>query len=176
MGGPLASWMPVGFFWMFDAEGRLEDDMRANFHARMDAEEAARRGRAGRVVSLVPEIKRKEQEARDNWTLSAEDLDRIAADLWPGVHGPADEVTSVKGSKPKRPPLTYEAKHALQRLADNVIQISSILDGLTERALKGLAFEAARSITFQDEAVWQGISEEAKRREQIRAAHRTGRG
>lgn len=165
-----------GFFWQFDAEGRLEDDMRANFHARMDAEEAARRGRAGRVVSLVPEIKRKEQEAKENWTLTAEDLDRIAADFWPGINGPANEVTSVKGTKPKRPPLTYEAKHALQRLVDNVIQINGILDGLTERALKGLAFEAVRSSTFQDGALWQGIADEAKRREQIRAAHRTGRG
>ena len=124
----------------------------------------------------MPEIKRKEQEAKENWTLTAEDLDRIAADLWPSVHGPADEVTSVKGTKPKRPPLTYEAKHALQRLVDNVIQINGILDGLTERALKGLAFEAVRSSTFQDEALWQGIADEAKRREQIRAAHRTGRG
>ena len=165
-----------GFFWTFDAQGRLEDDVHASFHLRMDAEEAARRGRAGRVVSLLPEIKRKEQIARDNWTLSAEDLDRIAADLWPGVHGPADEVTSVKGKNPKRPPLTYEAKHALQRLVDSVFQINGILDGLSERALKGLAFEATRSSTFQDEALWQGISEEAKRREQIRAAHRTGRG
>ncbi len=165
-----------GFFWTFDAQGRLEDDVHASFHLRMDAEEAARRGRAGRVVSLLPEIKRKEQIARDNWTLSAEDLDRIAADLWPGVHGPADEVTSVKGKNPKRPPLTYEAKHALQRLVDSVFQINGILDGLSERALKGLAFEASRSSTFQDEALWRGISEEAKRREQIRGAHRTGRG
>ena len=70
------------------------------------------------------------------WTLTAEDLDRIAADLWSGINGPANEVTSVKGKNPKRPPLTYEAKHALSRLVDNVIQINGILDGLTERALK----------------------------------------
>ena len=54
-----------GFFWAFDAEGRLEDNAHTSFHLRMDAEEAARRGRAGRVVSLLPEIKRKEQVARD---------------------------------------------------------------------------------------------------------------
>ena len=92
------------------------------------------------------------------------------------MHGPADEVTSVKGTKPKQPPLTHDARHALQQLAGLVSQVDNILIGLSERALKGLAFEAVRSSTCDDEAFWRAIGEAAKRREQIRAAHRTGRG
>ena len=50
------------------------------------------------------------------------------------------------------------------------------LGGLSERALKGLAFEAMRMSTLGDEAIWRGVADEAKRCETIRAAHRTGRG
>ena len=59
-----------------------------------------RPARKGAVVDLVPEIKRRDLDARDRWTLTADDLDKIAADLWPGVHGQAPEVSTVKGAKP----------------------------------------------------------------------------
>ena len=54
--------------------------------------------------------------------------------------------------------------------------ITGKLNGLSERSLKGLAFEAARTRTVQEEALYKGVAEEAKRLEAIRAAHRTGRG
>ena len=85
-------------------------------------------------------------------------------------------MTTVKGAKPKKPKLTYEAKHALEKLATHVMGIQNILTGLSEKDLKGLAFEAIRTSTFEDEDVWRGIGEDAKRREAIRTAHRTGKG
>ena len=54
--------------------------------------------------------------------------------------------------------------------------ITGKLDGLSERSLKGLAFEAARTSILQEEALYKGVAEEAKRLEAIRAAYRTGRG
>ena len=65
------------------------------------------------VVDLVPEIKKRELQARNKWTLTADDLDRTAADLWPGMHGPADEVSTVKGKAPREPPLTNEGRWAM---------------------------------------------------------------
>ena len=50
------------------------------------------------------------------------------------------------------------------------------LGGLSERALKGLAFEAHRMSTLEDEDLWRGVADEAKRCEAIRAAYRTGKG
>ena len=64
----------------------------------------------------------------------------------------------------------------LQRLNDHVNAIKRELSRLSERALKGLAFEAIRSSMWEDEALWRGVADEAKRQEAIRAAHRTGRG
>ena len=85
-------------------------------------------------------------------------------------------MTSVKGAKPKKPPLTHEGRWALQRIEERVNAITIELGGLSERALKGLAFEAHRMSTLEDEALWRGVPDEAKRYEAIRAAHRTGRG
>ena len=47
---------------------------------------------------------------------------------------------------------------------------------LSERALKGLAFEAVRTGIWEDETLWSSVANEAKRLKAIRAAHRTGRG
>ena len=86
-----------GSYFEFDDEGRVDEHLRNSMADRMDIAFAPRAKSKGTVVDLVPEIKRRELDARDRWTLSADDLDKIAADLWPGVHGPAPEVSTVKG-------------------------------------------------------------------------------
>ena len=162
--------------WTFDDEGRVDRDMHRRMGELIDRIAEPARGRRGPVVDLVPEIKKREHQAQNEWILTADDLDRIAADLWPGVHGPAPEVSSVKGKAPRRPPLTQEARWALQKLNDHVNAIKSELGMLSERGLKGLAFEAIRSSMWEDETLWRGVADEANRLEAIRAAHRTGRG
>ncbi len=79
------------------------------------------------------------------------------------MHGPADDVTSVKGKTPKKPALTTEARWALDDIAKHVNAITGKLNGLSERSLKGLAFEAARTSIVQEEALYKGVAEEAKR-------------
>ena len=165
-----------GEHWTFDDEGRVDRDMNRRMVEILDRIAEPPATRRGPVVDLVPEIKKREQQARDEWTLTADDLDRIAADLWPGVHGPVPEVSSVKGKAPRKPPLTTEGRWALQRLNEHVNAIKTELGMLNERGLKGLAFEAIRSSIWEDETLWRGVAEEAKRLEAIRAAHRTGSG
>ena len=165
-----------GSYFEFDDVGRVDEHLRNSMADRMDLLGATRPKNKSSVVDLVPEIKRRELDARDRWTLTADDLDKLAADLWPGVHGPAPEVTTVKGVKPRKPPLTHEGRWALQRIEERVNAITVELGGLSERALKGLAFEAMRMSTLEDKAIWRGVADEAKRSETIRAAHRTGRG
>ena len=102
-----------GSYFEFDDEGRVDEHLRNSMADRIDLLGATRPRNKGQVVDLVPEIKRRDLDARDRWTLTADDLDKIAADLWPGVHGPAPEVSTVKGSKPRKPPLTHEGRWAL---------------------------------------------------------------
>ena len=165
-----------GSYWTFDTEGRISDDLITLVGERMKAHDAVQRAKRTKVTDLRPEIKLRELRAKHEWTPTAEDLDRITADLWPGVHGPAPEITSVEGAKPKKPPLTHAGRWALDRIEKHVEAITLELGGLSERALKGLAFEAQRMSTLEDEAIWRGIADEAKRWEAIRAAERTGKG
>ena len=46
--------------------------------------------------------------------------------------------SSVKGAKPKKPQLRYEARHALEQLNDHVNAIKRTLGMMSERSLKGL--------------------------------------
>lgn len=165
-----------GIYWNFNDEGRIDEDFRERFVEFMEAGATAARAKRATVVDLVPEIKKRELQARTEWTLTAEDLDRIAADLWPGIHGPAPDVSPVKGKRLRKPPLTNEARWAMERIETHVSSIRHELSGLSERALKGLAFEGQRLGLWEEEMLWRGISDECKRLEAIRAAHRTGHG
>ena len=129
---------------------------------------------AGRIVSLVPELKRRELEARYRWSVTQAIVDRIAADLWPGIYGPAPEVGSVKGKAPRRPPLPWQARDTLLRMGRHLDEIDRELLFLSEPSLRGLAFEAERTATTEHEALWRGIAGHARRQRAILTAHRTG--
>ena len=168
----------TGSFWTFDAEGRIDVALR---HAGTEwmnyaFSPASRRRTTGRVVDLVPELKRRELEARHRWSVTQDDVDRIAADIWPGVHGPASDITAVKGKAPRRPPLSWAAKDALIAIAPKLAGIDDQVTSLTEAGLRGFAFEAERHGSYEDAWLWMGVAEHARRRRAILAARRTGRG
>jgi hypothetical protein len=98
---------------------------------------------AGTVVDLRPEFKRKQWRSKYRWDITPEILDRIAADLWPGLAG-ASEIKAARGTAPKRPPLTSDARDKIGELHRAVSDIGSAIDDLSEVALKGFAFEARR--------------------------------
>ena len=64
----------------------------------------------------------------------------------------------------------------MDKIERQVAAIRHELSGLSERALKGIAFEAHHTGMWEEEMLWRGVSDEAKRLEAIRAAHRTGKG
>jgi hypothetical protein len=140
------------------------------------SDEAARASRA-KVVDLRPELKRRRWEAENRWDLSKEDLDRIAADLWPELDA-LEEVQVVRGKAPKRPPLTYEAKNAISEIDSKLYMLGFEIQKLSEVALKGFAFEALRHARTSDELkpLWEGIAAVAEHHRELKARHRTGRG
>ena len=167
----------AGHYWQFDAEGKIDAGLRESMREIMEvAHDNPLRRRQATVVDLMPDLKRRELHEKSRWTPTSDEVDRIAADIWPGITGPAPDVETVKGKAPRRTPLSYSAKHALRELAGEVGTICHRLAALTEYDLKGLAFEAVRTASFEDEALWKGIAEEAKRLQAIAAAHRAGKG
>lgn len=167
----------IGSFWTFDDEGFLDQDA---LFSKMDDYMSVAFGheskRQGRVVDLVPEIKKRRLNEKHRWPVTKEDLDRIAADLWPGINGPTEDVKAVEGKEPKRQVVSSSAKYAITEIGSEITNIQLRLGRLTEHDLKGLAFEADRTASFEDEALWKGVAVEARRLQVIQAAHRTGRG
>ncbi|MBM6593725.1 hypothetical protein [Microvirga pudoricolor] len=138
---------------------------------------AQEKKKPGKVVDLRPDVKRKQLLEPYRWDVTAEHLDRIAADLWPGL-AKANEVRTVKGSLRKIPPLTREGREAVDKLHSAVANMTNCLQGLSEAALKGLVYEADHLAAAYAEGrpFWQAITTEAQKYKDIQTQHRTGKG
>jgi hypothetical protein len=166
-----------GTYWTFDAQGKIHQDLHNSVAAALELHDNAARASRAKVVDLRPQLKKKEWEAKNRWDLSKEDLDRIAADLWPSVAA-LDDIKPVKGKAQKKPPLTYEAKDAIRELDHKLDMIRFSVRQLSETALKGFSFEARRHGEFSLELkpVWQAVAAVADHYRELKARHRTGRG
>lgn len=165
----------TGEYWKFDKVGKLdkEEFVSAISHLLAIPERAESAG----VIDLAPKIKRKEWEKENRWELSKADLDLIAADLeidgFPR-HGP--RLQSVGGTAEKPFPLTYEGGHAIDQVDTLFVQILSLLEGLSEQALKGVVSEARRRGEPDTAPLWIGLGDVADRKREILARRRNGKG
>ncbi len=165
-----------GSYLEFDEEGRIDHSLRRRAMEVMDLGDRVARASRAKVVDIRPGIEQKKWLETHRWEVTAEILDRIAADLWPGRDVP--QLSTVKGKAPKRPPLTSDARNAIDELWGKVSGIEGLVEDLSEVALKGFAFEARRiGADFSDgRELWQTIATLADKAREIKARHRTGRG
>ncbi len=166
-----------GYYWRFDAEGKIDHSLQAAASDFMNIA-FGKRDNPSKVVSLTPEIRRREINAKHRWDVTKEVLDTIAADLWPGIIGPAPEVKSIAAKTPKKPPLTWEAKQLLPEIGVKLATIASDLARLSEPALKGLAFEARRTADYREDnpPLWRGLADACDRQREILCRRRLGKG
>ena len=89
-----------------------------------------------------------------------------------------EEIKTVKGKAPRRPPLTYEAKNAISEIDAKLYLIGFEIEKLSEVALKGFAFEALRHAHTSDDLrpLWEGVAAVAEHHRELKARHRTGKG
>jgi hypothetical protein len=167
-----------GTYLEFDRAGNVHESLRRGFAEAMDtfaALERAERLPPSKVIDIAPKLNREKWERETRWTLSKEDLDLITADIFSGKRVP--EIKHAKGTAEKPPPLTYEAKDAIQEIQTHALRIDGMIEALSEPALKGFAFEARkRSKDDLDNPLWIGIANAADRRREILARYRTGKG
>lgn len=161
----------------FDDKGKVQQSLaRGAFEAMetYDALERSKRAQASKVHDLMPKLKREKWERENRWTPTQQDLDIISDD----VFGKASKapINSVKGIAQKPPPLSYEAKEAIEDIRKQLYIIDGKVNALSEQALKGLAFEARRLAKDDLERLWLGVAEAADRRREILARYRTGKG
>lgn len=131
----------------------------------------------GKVVNLSPKLNREKWERENRWTLSKEDLDLIADDIWNRKRAGAPKVQRATGIAPKPPSMTWEAKEAVKEIQSKVWSIGGKLEHLTEPDLKGVSFEALQMAKAdQNSPLWRAVSETAELRREILKRHRTGAG
>jgi hypothetical protein len=166
-----------GSYWHFDGVGRIDEALRNEVRAAM--ENLPLTGEAGdaAVVDLSAKLSRKKWEKEHRWNLSKADLDLIASDLQ--IRGFSDKgprLRTVESAAPRRVPLSYEVEHVLSEVTQQLFQVELQLEKLSEKALKGLNFEANRRAEGDTNPVWAGIAALADRKREILARHRTGKG
>lgn len=176
-GKPVRIVRATGAYWTFDEEGHLDRSFLNRAADALDFLQESPAEAGDSVVDIKPQLRRKKWEREHQWELSKDELDRIAADVWPSEDGPP-KPERIVGTAPKRPPLTREAKSALREIESALYKISSELEDLSEPALKGLGFEAGERAAAGDvnAAFWAGLAKMADRRREILARHRDGRG
>ncbi|MCD1644819.1 hypothetical protein [Aurantimonas coralicida] len=166
----------TGGIWHFDHEGRIVDSLQESLFQTMQNVERGEPRDSGNVVALGPKLGRKRHAEKFRWEPEQADIEKVIADIWPkkGVK----RLNEVKGVAPRRPPLTWKAKRALDEASLQFFKISMALSGLSEQGLKGLAFEARERSTYQDDDtfLYRAVAEMADRQHEILRRRRTGKG
>lgn len=179
-GKPVRIAQANGSFLTFDKNGQVHQDLALGGMQAMetfDALQRAQRQSASKVVDLSPKLNREKWERDYRWKLSKADLDLIADDIWNRKRAATPKVQQAKGVAPKPVPLTYEAKEAIEEFSRQLNGIDIKLEFLSEPALKGIAYEARRRATREENGkLWLGLADGADHRREIKARHRTGSG
>ncbi len=167
-----------GSYWDFDEEGHIHTGLRLGAWEAIETYNAAARASRARIVDLRPKLKRKEWERKNRWDLSKDDLDRVAADIWPHLATEASEIQLVKGRAPKRPPLTSAAEDAISEANQAVFSIGLKIERLSDPALKGFAYEARRHAKMGENVapLWEAMAAMADTQREILSRRRSGKG
>lgn len=170
----------TGSYLHFDKRGKVHESLvRGGFEAMetYEALERSKRTAPSKVVDLSPKLNREKWEREHRWQPTAKDLDEVSADIWRKKKADSARVVQAKGASPTPPKMTFEASEAIREIQSHLSRVDFKLEGLSETALKGLAFEA-RSLAAKDlnNAIWLGVAEAADRRREILARYRTGKG
>ncbi|MGY0571668.1 hypothetical protein ACTGJ9_011945 [Bradyrhizobium sp. RDM12] len=169
-----------GSFLTFDEKGHVHKDLVASGFAALEtgmALEEALKKPQNKIVDLTPKLNREKWERENRWTLTKEDLDAIADDIWRRKRAGRPRVERAKGAALKPPKITWEAEEALKEISNSLMSIDNKLGWLSEPALKGVAFNSRENAKIEaDRAMWLGVAEAADRCREILVRRRTGRG
>ncbi|SFJ72732.1 hypothetical protein SAMN04487925_110243 [Bradyrhizobium sp. cf659] len=168
-----------GTYLDFDSAGKIQESLWRGVVEAMDTHDAlerSKRTKASKVVDLTPKLNRERWQRENRWTPSQRDLDLICSNVFGRQDASKTPLRVAKGVAAKPPPLTYEAKAAIDEIRTKLFTVEGKLELLSEQSLKGLAFEARRLAKDDSNQLWLGVAEAADRRGEILARHRTGKG
>lgn len=164
-----------GFYYEFDAEGRIDRSVRQGLNEIMSFSFPASQ-ETDNVVALSKRRSKKAWRDVNRWEPSAQDLDRVLADI---IRKPGTKAfPTIDGIAPRQPALSYEAKAAISKLQSDHGMWNWYIRQLSERALAGLIWEARSKAREdpEDQFLWEAVAAEGERQRELKRLRRTGRG
>ncbi|KQY12713.1 hypothetical protein ASD31_15945 [Rhizobium sp. Root482] len=174
-GRPVQIEQTYGTIWTFDEAGEIREGLHEALAEIMNAMEETQSSSAT-VVSLRPQLNKKRLAEKFRWEPTKADIDRVVGDLWPASK--ADRLKEAKGTSKRKPPLSYDASHALTKVSQGFWEIAREIDRLKEPSLKGFAFES-RSKAKEDPEyrhLYEALAKMADDRVELLKRKRSGKG
>jgi hypothetical protein len=138
-GKPVGIDSTYGTIWTFDGGGEISAGLREVMADMVNSINDIATN-SDKVVSITPQLNKKRIEEKYRWTPSPADIKRVSKDIWP--ESKSDRLKDAKGVSQRRPPLTYDAKHAISKATNGFWAILNEVQGLKEPSLKGFVYEA----------------------------------
>lgn len=162
--------------WEFDDQGGIRDGLHKAVALAMDSMPTPMRSAGEKVIELRPRTKQAKLQKEYRWEPANADIERIIADIWPKKR--SDRLKSAQGVSKRRPPLSYDAKHAIEESSREFWKIANAIDGLKEPSLKGFAFEARHRADADGDYgfLYRAVAEMADQRLEILGRWRIGKG
>ncbi|QKD01481.1 hypothetical protein [Mesorhizobium loti] len=160
--------------WTFDSVGGIRDGLHKAMALVMDSVADVPVGST--VVPLRPRVGKKKLQEEFRWEPLKGDIERVIADVWPKQR--SDRLKAIEGATKRSPPLTFEARHALDEISGTFWKISSAIEGLKGPSQKALAFEARKRAQSEPEYsyLYGAIAEMSDWHLEVEKRHRTGKG
>ncbi|AZO79621.1 MULTISPECIES: hypothetical protein [unclassified Bosea (in: a-proteobacteria)] len=166
----------IGYYLDFDPEGRVDESLRENLRAVMNAAFPEHQSPEDNVVSMKGRREHQIWEERNRWKPEPQLLDPIIADLArkPGTKA----LPSVDGFAAKHAPLSYEAKSALNEIGSKLSLVPWSVGQLSERSLPGFIQQARKRAKDEPEEqyFWEAAAFEGERQLELKRLRRTGKG
>jgi hypothetical protein len=128
------------------------------------------------IIELRPHAKQAKLRKEYRWEPGKAEIERIIADIWPKKK--ADRLKSAAGISKRKPPLTFEARHAIDEISGLFWKISSAMEDLKEPSQKSFSFEARERANAEPEYahLYRAIAEMSDWHLEVQRRRRTGKG
>lgn len=173
-GKPIHIDRTYGTMWTFNEDGEIREGLQEAVFEAMNS--IGTQSSSDTVVSIRPQISRKRYAEKFRWEPSPADINCVIQDLWPKQK--ADRLKEAKGVSQRTPPLTFEAKHTLDKISAGFWEIANAIEALKEPSLRGFAFEARKraSEDLEHRHLYNALAEAAVDRLELLKRQKTGKG
>jgi hypothetical protein len=171
--------------WHFDESGSIRRELMTHLHRQLDlwssqkTADGAVKGSTN-VVDITRKIEERAFREKYEWVPTSSEITRLVHAIWPDAAGrPVKRPRLATGMRRKKPPMTYEAKHAIRECHDVAWKAARAIEDLKEPSLKAFAAEAdeaSETAELHAAEIWKGFAAAARRHLEVLRARRSRRG